>query len=287
MSLLVTDLWKSYGTVSALQGIDLALERGVVALLGPNGSGKSTLLRCLASSLRPDGGEILWQGQRLWPKPRFLRADLGYLPQELEFPHDMTAAQLLEHLGRLKGCYDPEASAALLVRLGLAEFGDRPFAALSAGQVRLAGIAQALLGDPALLLLDEPTRGLDVEERERLFRQLRRLASQGLVLFSTQVIDDVPRVARQVVVLRGGHVAYAGGVEGLRRRAQGQVYEIHLAPEADALLSGDCYISRRVEGEAGTRLRVVGSPPAGWPAVEVEPTLEEGYLLLQRGCGRP
>jgi ABC-type multidrug transport system ATPase subunit len=282
MSLLVTDLAKSYGTVPALRGIDLALERGVVALLGPNGSGKSTLLRCLASSLRPDDGEILWKGQRLWPDPRFLRADLGYLPQELEFPHDMTAAQLLEHLGRLKGRYDPEESAALLVRLGLGAIADSPFAALSAGQVRLVGIAQALLGDPTLLLLDEPTRGLDVEERERLFRQLRRLAPRGLILFSTQIVDDVPQVAQRVVVLKEGRVAYAGGAEALRRCAQGQVHELHLAPGAEAPLPGDCSISRRVEGEAGTRLRIVGSPPGDRPTVEVEPTLEEGYLSLLR-----
>jgi ABC-2 type transport system ATP-binding protein len=277
MSLLARDLRKSYGAAQALRGIDLALRGGIVALLGPNGSGKTTLLRCLATSLRPGGGEIRWRGRPVWPDPRSVRASLGYLPQELDFPGGMTPSGLLGHLGSLKGC-DPAAIEPLLARLGLGEVAHRPFAALSSGQVRLAGIAQALLGDPELLLLDEPTRGLDVAERERLFRELRRLAPRGLVLFSTQVTGDVPRVAQEVVVLRGGRVAYAGAVEELRHRAAGHVHEVRV-PAGEAL-PPTCRITRRVEGSGGTTLRVIGPVPWGWQAIEVEPTLEEAFLLV-------
>jgi ABC-type multidrug transport system ATPase subunit len=280
MPLLVSNLRKSYGPTPALQGIDLALEGGVVALLGPNGSGKTTLLRCLASSLRPDDGEIVWAGRALWPNPRFLRQRMGYLPQELSVPGAMTPAQLLAHLAQLKGCHDTEQPAALLTSLGVGAVAERPFAALSAGQVRLVGVAQALLGDPALLLLDEPTRGFDVAEREAVFRQLRRLAPRALILFSTHVPDDVAQVARQVVVLREGCVLYAGAVEALRRQAMGCAHEVRLPYGSEAAFPPGCRITRQVAWEEETVVRVVGPRPPELPGVTVTATLEEAYLLL-------
>ncbi len=212
MTLIVTDLWKSYGQTPALNGIDLVLENGIVALLGPNGSGKTTLLRCLATLLRPDGGKILWRGRDLWPDPQHVRRRMGYLPQELDFPQQMTPAQLLEHMSQLKGCLNVKRNTRLLADLGLSSVANRPFGTLSSGQVRLAGIAQAILGDPTLLLLDEPTRGLDVAERTAIFRHLHRPARQGLVIFSTHVAEDASLRAQQIIMLNEGRVSYTGEV---------------------------------------------------------------------------
>ncbi len=280
LMLLVSGLAKSYGATPALREVDLALEHGIVALLGPNGSGKTTLLRCLASALRPDSGKILWRGRRLWPDPRFLRAHLGYLPQELEFPGQLTPRRLLAHLGRLKGCHSEGQAERLLADLRLAEVATRPFAALSAGQIRMVGVAQALLGHPALLLLDEPTRNLDIEERQTVFSQLRRRAAEALVLFSTHVPDDVAQGAQEVVVLKEGRVCHAGGIEELRRGCAGQVHEVCVGRGGVDRLPPDCRVSRRIESDNGTVARAVGRVPPGYPAVAVEPTLEEAYLLL-------
>jgi ABC-2 type transport system ATP-binding protein len=283
MTLLARDLWQSYGSTPALVGVDLALAGGVVALLGPNGSGKTTLLRCLASSLRPDRGEIWWRGRPIWPRPRFLRRQLGYLPQALDFPRRLTPLRLMEHLARLKGRHGGGQIRRLLAELGIEASADRPFAALSAGQVRLVGVAQALLGRPALLLLDEPTRGLDVEERERVFRALRRLASQALILFSSHAIDDAARVAGRVVTLKEGRVCYFGEAEVLRRSARGLIHEVRAFRQSEGALPASCRISKRVEEGNQALLRVVGRLPAGFPAVAVEPTLEEAYLALLNG----
>lgn len=280
MTLVVAGLQKYYGATPALRGIDLALGDGVVALLGPNGSGKTTLLRCLATSLRPDAGMILWRGQALWPDPQHVRRHLGYLSQELDFPRQMTPAQLLAHMAQLKGCHDAERNRTLLTGLGIAAVADRPFGTLSAGQVRLAGIAQALLGEPDLLLLDEPTRGLDVAERAAVFRQLRRPAARGLVLFSTHIPEDVSPVARQIVVLNAGRVGYAGEVERLLRWAAGRVHEVILDPKQSVGLPPRCRVSRRSEQGERTALRIVGPPPKGYDVTEVTPTLQDAYLLL-------
>lgn len=282
MTLIVVGLQKSYGATPALRGIDLVLENGVVALLGPNGSGKTTLLRCLATSLRPDGGKILWRGRALWPDPQHMRRCLGYLPQELDFPRQMTPAQLLEHIARLKGCHLMERNQRLLTELELGFVADRPFETLSAGQARLAGIAQALLGDPTLLLLDEPTRGLDVAERAAVFRHLRRLAKRGLVIFSTHVAEDVSPIAQQIIVLNEGRVSYAGEVEALLHRTAGHVYEIVLDPDRTNSLPPGCRVSRRRESGDRTVLRVVGPRPRGHDARQVTPTLQDAYLLLLR-----
>jgi ABC-2 type transport system ATP-binding protein len=162
----------------------------------------------------------------------------------------------------------------------LATIANHAFTALSGGQIRLVGIAQALLGDPTLLLLDEVTRGLDVEDRERVFRHLRRLASHSLIIFSTHIPEHVAHVADRVVLLNEGRVCYAGETEALRRRAKGRVHMIQLPQNTPANEIHDYQVSRRVEYEGWTELRVLGRAPSRHAAVEVEPTLEDAYLLL-------
>lgn len=280
MELKARGLSKSYGAQMALQDVDLDLQPGTVALLGPNGSGKTTLLRCLASLLKPDRGQLWFDGLPYTQNLPRLRGQLGYLPQNLDLPASLTPRRLLEYLATLKHISGESQVDHLLFDLGLEEIVERPFARLSGGQVRLVGIAQAFLGYPSLLLLDELTRGLDVEERERVFALALKPVPGRLILFSTHIPANVDHLADKVVVLNAGRILYAGSLEGLRRQAQGQVWEVWL-PKAEADgLQNHFVVSRRIDHRDETILRVVGESPPGPRAKEVEATVEEAYLLL-------
>jgi ABC-2 type transport system ATP-binding protein len=216
VELTVRGLSKSYGSSPALQEVDLRLQGGVVALLGRNGSGKTTLLRCLATALKPDRGEMRFCGLRYpgdYSDLRLLRSGLGYLPQELDLPAHMTPIQLLNYLAQLKGIEDERQAHDLLAQVGLADRAGSRFDQLSGGQVRLVGAAQAFLGSPLLVILDELTRGLDLQERIAVFKLVRRM--RGMVVVSTHVPQDVEQIADQVVVLHSGSVLFSGDISRL------------------------------------------------------------------------
>lgn len=275
---------------AALQNVTLDLEPGTIALLGPNGSGKTTLLRCLATLTKPDRGQVWFDGYPYSKNLKRLRGQLGYLPQDPDLPAGLTPRRFLEYLATLKDLTGAGQVDRPLAALGLEQIADRPFARLSGGQIRLAGVAQAFLGRPSLLLLDELTRGLDVAERERVFALVRKPAlcvgaggvegpaPERLVLFSTHLPLDAGRLVRQVIVLRRGEVLFWGDVEHLRRLAQGAVYQV--AVPAGEEIQG--YVTARQKAAFGgkTMLRVVGPCPYGYPTISVEPTLEEAYLWL-------
>ncbi len=221
MELRIQGLSKSYGSQVALRDVTLELMPGTVALLGPNGSGKTTLLRCLASLVKPDNGGLWFNGLPYTQNFPWLRGQLGYVPQELDFPHNLTPRQLLEYLGTLKNISESGQVDYLLSALGLKSVADRPFGRLSGGQIRLTGIAQAFLGKPSLLLLDELTRGLDVEERERVFALARKSSSGRLIVFSTHDPPDVERFTEQAIVLQQGRVIFSGKTEDLHHHIPG------------------------------------------------------------------
>lgn len=210
MELKIQELSKSYGYQVALQNVTLNLKPGIVAVLGSNGAGKTTLLHCLSTLTKPDGGQLWFDGLPYSKNLARLRAQIGYLPQDLDLPASLTPRRLLEYLGTLKNITEDGQVDQLLSALGLEEIADRSFAKLSGGQVRLAGIAQAMQGRPMLLLLDELTRGLDVEERERAFALARRPVPGRLILYSTHDPADVDRLADMVIVLRQGRVIFSG-----------------------------------------------------------------------------
>lgn len=221
MELRIRELSKSYGTQVALRNVNLDFQPGTIALLGPNGSGKTTLLRCLASLTRPDHGQLWFDGIPYRRNLKLLRSQCGYLPQELDFSHNLTPRQLLEYLGTLKNIPESGQVDYLLSALGLKSVADRPFGRLSGGQIRLTGIAQAFLGKPSLLLLDELTRGLDVEERERVFALARKSSSGRLIVFSTHDPPDVERFTEQAIVLQQGRVIFSGKTEDLHHHIPG------------------------------------------------------------------
>jgi ABC-2 type transport system ATP-binding protein len=273
MALIVRNLSKRYGAQATLRGVDLTLSGGVVALLGPNGSGKSTLLQALATLCKPDTGELSFEGWVYGQHQRSLRANIGYLPQEFEMPDTLTPRRLLTYLARLRGGEVGQVVEALR----LEAFVDQPFRKLSGGQLRLVGIAQALLGNPKLLLLDELARGLDAVERERVFRVVTTCGK--LTIFSTHIPEEAERIAQTVIVLHEGQVLFCGAVETLRAYAIGQVYELSASRETLPQMMASLSVSRITPHQSHPLLRVVGEPSSP-EATVVAPSLEDAYLLL-------
>ena len=272
----ITDLSHSFRSSPALTGVTLDFGPGVNGLLGPNGAGKTTLLRILGTVLRADAGDIRIHGVDPTAgaeQVAAVRRRLGYLPQELGFPRGFTAFGFVDYIAVLKEWNDAKTRHAEVRRvLDLVDLGGistKKVRALSGGQRRRLAVAQALLGDPTVLLLDEPTTGLDPEQRVGLRGVLSAVGEHATVLLSTHQTEDVSALCDRVVVLDGGRVLFNGGVRDLVATAAGRVW---VADTIDP--------SARTSWRTGTgRHRHVGEhPPTG--AEQVEPTLEDAYLLL-------
>jgi ABC-2 type transport system ATP-binding protein len=270
----VTGLHKRFGSTVALGGVDASFGPGVNGLLGPNGAGKTTLLRILATVLRADGGsaDVLGIDPSTGPGRLEVRRRLGYLPQEPGFHRQFSAFEFVDYVAILKEWADRKPRhdevRRVLALVGLESVMHKRIRQLSGGMRRRVGIAQALIGRPDLLVLDEPTAGLDPEQRLRFRELLGTEAAGATVLLSTHQTDDVAALCQWVVVLLEGAVRYAGTPSGLAALAESRVW-LALERDARAQLAW-------VTGEG--RVRHIGEPPAG--AELVEPTVEDGYLLL-------
>lgn len=270
----VRDLTKSFGRVAALDRVDLDLGRGVTGLLGRNGAGKTTLLRALATTLAPDGGRVRALG--LDPADRAqrteLRRRLGYLPQNPGFYPHFTAFELVEYVAILKeltdGPHRRREVRRVLAEVDLTDRARTKVRKLSGGMRQRLALAQALLGDPDLLVLDEPTVGLDPEQRMRFRALISRLGESRTVLLSTHQTEDVAALCERVVVMRGGRNVFDGTPADLAGVARGQVW-LSGRPPAESRL-----FWRTADG----RYRTLGDRPEG--AVPAEPGVEDGYLLL-------
>jgi len=265
---------------TVLDDLELEVMPGVVGLLGPNGAGKTTLLRILATVLGADGGSvrILGRDPADSAERTEIRRRLGYLPQELGYPRGFTAYRFVDYMAVLKEIEEPAARRAevrrVLEDVDLADRAAKSIRTLSGGQRRRVGLAQALLGSPELLVLDEPTTGLDPEQRVSLRTVLAERGRASTVLIATHQTEDVAALCEHVIVLDRGSVSFQGSVSALVAEAQGRVW---LADAADPRAQ----VSWRT---ATGRYRNLGTAPAG--ADLVEPTLEDTYLL-QRGATEP
>ena len=265
----------------ALRNLNLLLEApSLVGLLGPNGAGKSTLMKLLVAALTPTGGSILVDGQPLERAERLLKARLGYLPQDFGLFDELTTAQFLDYMAALKGIPDSRTAVKeVLQAVNLQEKAGAALRTLSGGQRQRAGIAQALLGNPQLLIFDEPTVGLDPEERVHFRSLFSRAAQERLVLLSTHIIEDVQSVCDSLIVIDGGQILFAGTPEQLIRSASGHVgvfweKEVSGEPETQGLR-----ITARVYTGQGIRCRAVADELPAYARPE-EPTLEDAYLYL-------
>jgi len=286
--LSIRGLVKVYpGPVAALQGVDLDVPVGMFGLLGPNGAGKSTLMRILAGLLEPTSGSVRFDGRDVLADPAAVRRTLGYLPQDFGFYPHLTGEQMLAHLLRLKGVDAPggmkRLCADLLDRVNLAFAAKRKVKGYSGGMRQRLGIAQAIAGNPRLIIVDEPTAGLDPEERLRFYRLLAELATDRIVLLSTHIVEDVAVLCPRFAVIRGGRLVASTTPAEARGSIAGKIYEGSVpANELDALRR-QRRVTQAILVEGRNRVRVFepnGSPPPGFEPVA--PTLEDAYLVLMR-----
>jgi ABC-2 type transport system ATP-binding protein len=275
-SISLRGVGRTFGATWALADVDLDLEPGVIGLLGPNGAGKTTLLRLLATALPPTQGEVRVLGRD--PEASAERTDirrrLGYLPQEVGFPRGFTAFAFVDYIALLKEWTQPAARHAevrrVLDQVGLSNLATKRIRAMSGGQRRRVALAQALLGSPPVLILDEPTSGVDPEQRVTLRTVLAEIARTSIVVLSTHQTEDVAALCERVIVLDQGRVRYDGQVTELVRQAAGRVW---LADQPDPAAT--------VSWRTGTgRYRNVAAH-ARDGVEHVEPSLEDAYLLLR------
>jgi ABC-2 type transport system ATP-binding protein len=286
--LLLRDLVKVYpGPVTALQGVSLELRAGMFGLLGPNGAGKSTLMKILAGLLEPTSGSVTLDGVDVLSEPERLWERLGYLPQDFGFYPHLTGEAMLVHLLRLKGVEAPggtkKLAAELLERVNLSYAAGRKVKTYSGGMRQRLGIAQAIAGDPSLVIVDEPTAGLDPEERLRFYHLLAELAEGRIVLLSTHIVEDIAVLCPRFAILRAGKLVTLTTPTEARAALEGTVYEGRVAREdLDSLRARERVIqSLLVEGRHLVRIQVRGgSAPAGFSPVRA--TLEDAYMLHVR-----
>ena len=287
----IRNLVKVYpGPVAALQGVSLEASQGMLGLLGPNGAGKTTLLRIVAGLLEPTSGTVLLDGEDVTADPRRIRRQLGYLPQDFGFYPHLTGAAMLRFLLVLKGVKAPRGvkrlATELLERVNLTGAANRKVGTYSGGMRQRLGIAQALAGNPRIVVVDEPTAGLDPEERMRFYRLLAELAEDRLVLLSTHIVEDISVLCPRVAVLTGGRVVADTTPGEARARLEGALFEGAVEKDRMAEMADRFEITQAVLIEGRNRVRVHlanGPPPDGFEPVA--PSLEDAYLLLTRDSG--
>lgn len=271
----------------ALNDLSLQLSPGVLGLLGPNGAGKSTLMRILATLTKPTSGRVTWNGHDIAREPDRLRTVLGYLPQDFGVYDALDAREFLAFLAAVKGMGGKAARVrieACLDMVGLADTGDRRLGQFSGGMRQRVGIAQALLNDPALLIVDEPTVGLDPDERLRFQHLITDLAADRVVILSTHIVSDVEASASQIAVIAAGQLRFHGTPAQLISRAEGRVWE-WTVPEAEiASVRGGQTLVGSLRRPDGIRVRVLSEASPDPQARPVAAGLQDGYSWLLQGA---
>lgn len=281
MKLVFENISKLYGDFPALSGINLSLENGVYGLLGPNGAGKTTLMRIMTDLLKPSTGRVLLDGKDIAVLGADFRRRLGYLPQDFGFYPNYTAEQYLLYIARLKGLTRFEAkkqAGDLLEMVGLYEKRYQKMKGLSGGQRQRVGIAQALLGDPDILVLDEPTAGLDPEERIRFRGIISNLSRQKTVLLSTHIVSDLEAVANEMILLKKGQVLTVQKPHNLLHELDGMVWTVSVPCENERELAEKYPCSNIMHDGEISVLRMLSREKPHNEAVSEHPNMEDMYL---------
>ena len=278
----IRNVVKTFGkSIRAVDDVTLQLERGVVGLIGHNGAGKTTLMQMIATLTRPTSGQILFDGRDIVRQPDAIRARLGFLPQDFGVYPNLTALEFMQYFAALKGVRDPARIRHLLEVVNLHEQAQRPAAAFSGGMRRRLGIAQALLNDPDILVVDEPTAGLDPEERMRFRNLLAELGFSKLVIMSTHIVSDVESIAGQLAIMRHGKLIAFETPQALLDKSRGQIWSATVALDQYEVLRGQVQVlqAQRQGRTVSLRIAHADSPCEG--ACAAEPSLEEA-LMAQR-----
>ena len=281
MKLSFENISKLYGDTVALQQIDLTLGSGVYGLLGPNGAGKTTLMRIMTDLLAPSTGRVLLDGQDIAVMGAAFRKKLGYLPQDFGVYPNFTAEQFLLYIARLKGLskFDAKRQTDNLLRMvGLEDKKQKKLKGFSGGQRQRVGIAQALLGDPEILVLDEPTAGLDPEERIRFRGIISDLSQQKLVLLSTHIVSDLEAVANEIILLRKGVVLEMQKPALLLEHLNGQVWLVTVPAADEAALTKQYVCSNVMHTDGKSVIRLLSKSAPRPDAVPTAPNMEDLYL---------
>lgn len=286
MTLQMVDLTKRYGEKTAVADLNVTLHTGVYGLLGANGAGKSTLMRLLCTVLKPSGGKILWQGQDIHILGQRYCQVLGYLPQDFGYYPEFCAEDFLLYMAALKGLGQRAARRKthdLLEDVGLAPYSRAKIKTFSGGMKRRLGIAQAMLNDPHILILDEPTAGLDPKERVRFRNLISQFAKDRIVILSTHIVSDVSFIAEHILLLKGGRLLRSGKPADILADLAGKVWEGCVPEEKAQQYVRDYMVSNLRHSEDGqTILRVVAEQRPWLGAVAVAPNLEDMYLFYFR-----
>lgn len=283
----IEGLSKSYGKVQVLKDIDLQIDTGLFGLLGPNGAGKTTLMKVLSTILPWKDGEVTIYNHNLLKEGDKVRELLGYLPQHFHAPGQFTGREFLHYVGSMKGHLNKKERTdqveRLLEEVNLQPHADKKVKSYSGGMKRRLGIAQALLGDPKLIILDEPTAGLDPSERIRFRNVIEKLSKHYTIILSTHIISDIESSCERLAVLNNGEVLFQGTTESLAEHAVDFVWELAVpSVEYDQIEKEHVIISSRREKE-DVVFRVISDGAPDPRATLVEPTLEDGYMAMING----
>ena len=285
--LVIRDLKKTYSSgVQALKGINLDLSPGVFGLLGPNGSGKTTLMKIMATLLEPDSGTIEMNGADLLTQKMHTRRMLGYLPQDFGLYPTLTAWQMLDYIAKLKGVTDKKERHALvdalLDRVNLSSARDQRLGGFSGGMRQRFGIAQALIGEPKLIIVDEPTAGLDPEERVRFHNLISETASEDtVVILSSHIVSDVSNLCSRMAIIREGKILVSLTPREAVNQLHESVWEATVPRERVAMLKSQSNVISSHMFDGQVRLRAISQgPPPGDEFTRVTPVLEDFYFEL-------
>jgi ABC-2 type transport system ATP-binding protein len=287
MHLSVNHLGKQYKRdFWGLKDFSLEIKPGILGLLGPNGAGKSTFMRMLATITKPTDGTITWDGTDVVKSPDTLRAVLGYLPQDFGVYPNLSAIEFLEYMAAIKGLDAVSAKRRideLLQLTNLVEAAKRPLGGYSGGMKQRVGIAQALLNDPQLLIVDEPTVGLDPEERVRFRNLLSDLSGERIVILSTHIVSDVEATATHIALVNQGQLLREAAPENLLNELEHKVWEWTVLSDDLPALKQKHIVSGTIRRSDGVQVRVVSADKPDSNAQNVSPNLEDAYLFFIGG----
>ena len=289
MVMSIQNLSKQYNKTNwGLRDFTLEIGPGVLGLLGPNGAGKSTLMRILATITKATSGSVTWNGTDIAKSPNNLRAVLGYLPQDFGVYPNLSAVEFLEYMAAIKGLDAKTAKIRideLLQVANLVEAAKRPLGGYSGGMKQRVGIAQALLNDPQLLIVDEPTVGLDPEERVRFRNLLSDLSGERIVILSTHIVSDVESTATHIVLIDKGRLLRRAAPEDLLKELKNKVWEWIVSSDELIALKQKHIVSGTIRRSDGVQVRVVSEDKPEASAQNVSPNLEDAYLYIIGGKG--